>query len=33
MRISKATLIRRWTWSTALAALVFAMLWFLDLCG
>src|SRR5689334_8749693 len=31
MRISKATLIRRWTWSTGLAALVFAILWALDL--
>ena len=31
MRISKAALMSRWAWSTALAVLVFAILWFLDL--
>lgn len=31
MRISKAALISRWSWSTGLAVLVFAILWFLDL--
>ena len=31
MRISKADLMRRWGWSTALAVLVLAVLWALDL--
>jgi hypothetical protein len=31
MRITKAALMSRWTWSTALTAAVFAVLWVLDL--
>src|SRR5262249_30278209 len=31
MRISKAALMSRWAWSTGAAALVFAVLWVLDL--